>query len=97
MTLVRILDEFENSDRDRRLGGLDVASRFVCVSVLPSLNHNENPLVVPSLLGKQRKITKKDKTEKEKEINKKRNKLKKRSLDKNREKNSAVSESLLKT
>ena len=55
MTLVRILDEFENSDRDRRLGGGDVASRFVCVSVLPSLKRNENPLVVPSLLGKKTK------------------------------------------
>ena len=43
MTLVRILDEFENSNCDRRPGGQDVASRFVCVSVLPSLNHNENP------------------------------------------------------
>ena len=37
MTLVRILDEFENSNCDRRPGGQDVASRFVCVSVLPSL------------------------------------------------------------
>ena len=52
ITLVRILDEFENSFCDRRLGGHNVASRFVCVSVLPSLNHNENPLVVPPLLGK---------------------------------------------
>ena len=32
MILVRILDEFEKGFRDRRLGGPNVASRFVCVS-----------------------------------------------------------------
>ena len=37
MTLVRILDEFAKGFCDRRPGGDDVASRFVCVSVLPSL------------------------------------------------------------
>ena len=52
MTLVRILDEFENGHCDRRPGGDNVASRFVCVSVLPFFNLNENPLVVPPLIGK---------------------------------------------
>ena len=44
LTLVRILDEFAKCPCDRGPADDGVASRFVSVSVSPSLNHNENPI-----------------------------------------------------
>ena len=47
VTLVRILDDFQNSNRDRRPAADGVAARFVCVCVflrIPSLKPNENPV-----------------------------------------------------
>ena len=44
MILVRILDEFENGLCDRRLGGHNVASRFVCVFCTPLFDCNMRTL-----------------------------------------------------
>ena len=96
MTLVRILDEFENCNRDRRKKVIKKKKEQKPMRKIKKRKKNDKNEKKKKNKEKRKKYKKNKKKLRNHKKKKKNKKLKKRSLDKNRENVSAQSESLLK-